>query len=174
VLVVAGSRVKPVDDTVPWVPTAQVPVEGTRVLLGQRDGRVWFAYVVDASYAEGDGWVGIRDLLQHLAGAGVEQAPLVFHAIGLASGCSPRASARAAAGRLEPRLAGHEQECVECHRRQFPRTDPAVIMAITPRRARLAGRGSAARSPGRLAVRSLLDPGRLPGARRDAGGRRTP
>src|SRR4029079_2960538 len=62
VLVVAGSRVKPVDDTVPWVPTAQVPVEGTRVLLGQRDGRVWFAYVVDASYAEGDGWVGIRDL----------------------------------------------------------------------------------------------------------------
>ncbi len=28
-------------------------------------------------------------------------------------------------------MAGHELACVECHRRQFPRTDPAVIMAIT-------------------------------------------
>jgi NAD+ diphosphatase len=28
-------------------------------------------------------------------------------------------------------MAGHELECVECHRRQFPRTDPAVIMAIS-------------------------------------------
>jgi NAD+ diphosphatase len=131
VLVVAGSRVKPVDDTVPWVPTAQVPVEGTRVLLGQRDGRVWFAYVVDASYAEGDGWVGIRDLLPHLAGAGVEQAPLVFHAIGLAEWLFATRHCPRCGGRLEVRMAGHELECVDCHRRQFPRTDPAVIMAIT-------------------------------------------
>ena len=28
-------------------------------------------------------------------------------------------------------MAGHELQCVTCHRRQFPRTDPAVIMAIT-------------------------------------------
>ncbi len=140
VLVVAGSRVRPVDGSVPWVPSCEVPDDGTRVLLGERDGRVWFALVVDAGLAEqdsaegegaGEGWVGIRDLLPHLAGAGVEQAALVFHAIGLAEWHRATRFCPRCGGRLEPRLAGHELECVECHRRQFPRTDPAVIMAVT-------------------------------------------
>jgi NAD+ diphosphatase len=137
VLVVAGNRVRPVDGTVPWVAPgdladlAALAGGGVRVLLGERDGRVWFADVVDASYAVGEGWVGIRDLLPHLAGAGVEQAPLVFHAIGLAEWLFATRFCPRCGGRLEPRLAGHELECVECHRRQFPRTDPAVIMAIT-------------------------------------------
>jgi NAD+ diphosphatase len=131
VLVVAGSRVQPVDGTVPWVSSADVPDGGTRVLLGERADRVWFAYVMDAAYADADGWVGIRDLLPHLAADGVEQAPLVFHAIGLAEWLFATRFCPRCAGRLEPRLAGHELECVECHRRQFPRTDPAVIMAIT-------------------------------------------
>jgi NAD+ diphosphatase len=131
VLVVAGNRVRPVDGTIPWICSAEAPGEGTRVLLGERGGRVWFAELVDASYAEGDGWVGIRDLLPHLAGAGVEQAPLVFHAIGLAEWLLATRFCPRCGGRLESRLAGHELECVECHRRQFPRTDPAVIMAIT-------------------------------------------
>jgi NAD+ diphosphatase len=132
VLVVAGSRVRPVDGTVPWVSASEAPEQGTRVLLGERDGRVWFALVADPGHAgEGEGWVGIRDLLPHLAGAGVEQAPLVFHAIGLAEWLSATRFCPRCGGRLEPRLAGHELECVECHRRQFPRTDPAVIMAVT-------------------------------------------
>jgi NAD+ diphosphatase len=120
------------------VPSTEVPErsEGIRVLLGERDGRVWFALVVDAGHTEqgsgeADGWVGIRDLLPHLAGDGVEQAPLVFHAIGLAEWLHATRFCPRCGGRLEPRLAGHELECVECHRRQFPRTDPAVIMAIT-------------------------------------------
>jgi NAD+ diphosphatase len=131
VLVVAGSRCRSVDGTVPWVSSGVVPDGGTRVLLGERDGAVWFAQVVDASYAEGDGWVGIRDLLPHLAGAGVEQAPMVFHAIGLAEWLFATRFCPRCGGRLEPRMAGHELQCVECRRRQFPRTDPAVIMAIT-------------------------------------------
>jgi NAD+ diphosphatase len=137
VLVVAGSRVRPLDGTVPWVPSTEVPeLDGTRVLLGERDGRVWFALVVDAAPVEQgsgdeDGWVGIRDLLPHLAGDGVEQAPLVFHAIGLAEWLHATRFCPRCGGRLEPQLAGHELECVECHRRQFPRTDPAVIMAVT-------------------------------------------
>jgi len=131
VLVVAGSRVRSLDGTVPWVSGAESPGDGTRVLLGERDGRAWFADVVDPSYAEGEGWVGIRDLLPHLAGAGVEQAPLVFHAIGLAEWLLATRFCPRCGGHLEPRLAGHELECVACHRRQFPRTDPAVIMAIT-------------------------------------------
>jgi NAD+ diphosphatase len=134
VLVVAGSRVRPVDGTVPWVPSTETPEGGTRVLLGEHDGRVWFALVLDADHVDegsAEGWVGIRDLLPHLAGVGVEQAPLVFHAIGLAEWLSATRFCPRCGGRLEPRFAGHELECVECHRRQFPRTDPAVIMAIT-------------------------------------------
>ena len=136
VLVVADSRVRPVEGRVPWVAPTDVPDGGTRVLLGERDGRVWFAQVFDAGHleqkdAEGEGWVGIRALLPHLAGAAVEQAPLVFHAIGLAEWLLATRFCPRCSGRLEPRLAGHELECVECHRRQFPRTDPAVIMAIT-------------------------------------------
>lgn len=131
VLLVAGSRIRPRDGAVPWVTPAEVPAEGTRVLLGERDGRVWFAQIVAPSYAEGDGWVGIRDLLPHLAGAGVDQAPLVFHAIGLAEWLFATRHCPRCGGRLEPRLTGHELECVSCHRRQFPRVDPAVIMAIT-------------------------------------------
>jgi NAD+ diphosphatase len=136
VLVVAGSRVRPLDGTVPWVASTEAPAGGTRVLLGERDDRVWFALVVDAGQvdeggAEGEEWVGIRDLLPHLAGAAVEQAPLVFHAIGLAEWHAATRFCPRCGGPLEPRLAGHELECVDCHRRQFPRTDPAVIMAIT-------------------------------------------
>jgi NAD+ diphosphatase len=131
VLVVAGSRVRPADGAVPWVSSADVPAAGTRVLLGERDGRAWFALVVDPTHAEGEGWVGIRDLLPHLATDAVKQAPLVFHAIGLAEWLFATRFCPRCAGRLEVRLAGHELECVDCHRRQFPRTDPAVIMAIT-------------------------------------------
>jgi NAD+ diphosphatase len=100
------------------------------VLLGERDGRVWFALVVDSSYAEGEGWVGIRDLLPHLAAAGVEQAPLVFHAIGLAEWLHVTRFCRRCGLPLTPVLAGHEVVCENGHR-DFPRTDPAVIMAIT-------------------------------------------
>ena len=81
--------------------------------------------------ADGDDWVGLRGLLPHLAGDAVEQAPLVFHAIGLAEWLFATRHCPRCGGRLEVRMAGHELECVECHRRQFPRTDPAVIMAIT-------------------------------------------
>ena len=135
VLVVAGSRVRPTGGTVPWVASAEVADEltatGTRVLLGEREGRVWFALVVDPSYAEDEAWTGLRGILPLLAGEAVEQAPLVFHAIGLAEWLFATRHCPRCGGRLEPRLAGHELECTECRRRQFPRTDPAVIMAIT-------------------------------------------
>jgi NAD+ diphosphatase len=131
VLVVAGSRVRPVDGAIPWVAPTEAPAEGVRVLLGEREGRVWFALVVDPAYAQGEEWTGLRGLLPHLAGDGVEQAPLVFHAIGLAEWLFATRHCPRCGGRLEPRLAGHELECVECHRRQFPRTDPAVIMSVT-------------------------------------------
>src|SRR5262249_39963833 len=76
------------------------------VLLGEREGRVWFALVVDSPYAEGEGWVGIRELLPHLAADGVEQAPLVFHAIGLAEWLLVMRFCPRCRGRPRPPLAG--------------------------------------------------------------------
>jgi NAD+ diphosphatase len=133
VLVFAGSRVRPAGETVGWVPPAETPEAGLRVLLGERDGRVWFALIIDRAAADGaaEDWVGLRALLPHLAADGVKEAPLVFHAFGLTEWLNATRHCPACGGHLEPRMAGHELECVACHRRQFPRTDPAVIMAIS-------------------------------------------
>ena len=39
VLVVAGTRIRPVDGQVSWVAPGDAPADGTRVLLGEREGR---------------------------------------------------------------------------------------------------------------------------------------
>ena len=138
VLVVAGTRIRPVDGAVRWVPPSDAPYDGRRVLLGERDGRTWFALIVDPADAPGDrgDWVGLRALLPRLAGAddaGVDlsEAPLVFHAIGMAEWHDATRFCPRCGGTLEPRLAGAELVCTACGKAQFPRTDPAVIMAIT-------------------------------------------
>jgi NAD+ diphosphatase len=133
VLVFAGTRVRSADESLRWVPSADAPETGIRVLLGEREGRAWFALIVDPADAEGavEDWVGLRALLPHLAGDAVEQAPLVFHAFGLAEWLHATRHCPRCGGTLEVRMAGHELECTSCHRRQFPRTDPAVIMAIS-------------------------------------------
>ena len=107
--------------------------DGTRVLLGERDGRTWFAVLVDLAEAPGDrgDWVGGRALLPGLAAGRRTEAPLPFHAIGLAERTTRPGSARAAAIPLVSRSAGHELTCPGRGKTQFPRTDPAVIMAVT-------------------------------------------
>jgi NAD+ diphosphatase len=140
VLLVAGGRVRSAGDGVPWGSAADLPDDAVRVLLGERGERAWFAAVVDRSYADArtdddpggttPGWVGLRDLLPHLAGARVDEAPLVFHAIGMAEWLTATRFCPRCGSALTPRLAGHELVCENGHR-HFPRTDPAVIMAIT-------------------------------------------
>ena len=135
VLVVAGTRVRPVDGAVEWVSPASAP-DGLRVLLGERDGRSWFALITPAEGASIDaGWFPLRGLLPRLAGAdtdGVEGAgaPLVFHALGLAEWLFVTRFCPRCGGTLEPRKAGHELTCTQCGKTQFPRTDPAVIMIV--------------------------------------------
>src|SRR4051812_36408281 len=86
VLVVAGTRIRRVDGAIAWVPPAEASYDGRRVLLGERDGRAWFALIVDPDDAPGDGgeWVGLRAVLPQLAGTpggDRSEAPLVLHAI---------------------------------------------------------------------------------------------
>ncbi|MCD4534227.1 NAD(+) diphosphatase [Nocardioides sp. cx-169] len=132
VLVVAGTRVRPRNGTLEWVSPAEAP-EGTRVLLGQRDATTWWAVIADGALAaeEKDAWVPLRGLLPALAGSSTDEAPLVFHALGLAEWLWATRFCPRCGGALEPQAAGHELRCTACGRPQFPRTDPAVIMLIT-------------------------------------------
>ncbi len=127
-LVIGGSRIRPVDGRPDWRPTSEVP-DGTRVLLGEHDGRTWWSVLVEPRRDE-DGWVDLRALLRHLLGEGVREAPLLFHAIGMAEWHRATRFCSRCAGALEAGAAGHELVCTGCGRATFPRTDPAVIMNV--------------------------------------------
>jgi NAD+ diphosphatase len=133
VLVVAGNRLRPVDGAVAWVPAPEAP-DGRLVLLGDPgDGVVRVAVVVDPADAPGEPeeWVPLRSVLGYLAEEDPAQAPLLMHAIGLAEWHHATRFCPRCGGDLVSRAAGHELRCTRCDRAQFPRTDPAVIMAIT-------------------------------------------
>jgi NAD+ diphosphatase len=115
---------------------------GEPVLLGERDGQLWWALltpalgnaVVDeARQAPGskDTWTTLRALI--LTGLDTTSVvmPLLFHAAGLAEWRLVTRFCPSCSGNLKPEAAGHELRCDDCGRVQFPRSDPAVIMAIT-------------------------------------------
>lgn len=131
VLVIAGTRLRPVGGALSWVSPADAP-DGLRVLLGERDGRAWFAVLVEPDRAPGErgDWVGLRAVLQQLADTAAGDAPLVFHAMGLAEWHYATRFCPRCGGPLTAAAAGHELRCGGCGKTQFPRTDPAVIMLI--------------------------------------------
>ncbi len=130
VLVVAGNRLHLVDGDVEWRSPADVP-DGTRVLLGQEDGTTYAACLIDPASAPGsqEEWLPLRAVLPVLADR-PDDAPLLFHAVGLAEWHFANRFCPRCGGPLESVAAGHELRCTACDRRQFPRTDPAVIMAV--------------------------------------------
>lgn len=132
VLVVAGNRLRPVDGAVAWVGPDRAP-DGTLVLLGEADDVVHLAVIVAPGEAAGapEEWVPLRSVLTVLAEHAPHQAPLLMHAIGLAEWHHATRFCPRCGGGLVSRAAGHELRCTQCGRAQFPRTDPAVIMAIT-------------------------------------------
>jgi NAD+ diphosphatase len=138
VLVVSGTQIRPRDGRLDWVSPQDAP-DGVRVLLGEHDGRAWFADVVDAAVAKAarEEWLPLRALLPALSSAvdaeeegRTPEAPLVLHAIGLAEWLFVTRHCPRCGEPLAPRKAGHELACANGHV-QFPRTDPAVIMLIT-------------------------------------------
>lgn len=131
VLLVSGNRLRPgADRGIAWVSPAQAP-DGTRVLLGVRDGVTHFAVLLDPRQAPGakEDWVGLRAFA-----AGFEKdsrdAPLVFHAMGIAEWHWRTRHCPKCGGLLVSRDAGHVLHCEACGTDQFPRTDPAVIMIV--------------------------------------------
>jgi len=120
-----------VDGALEWISPLDAP-DGLRVLLGEHDGRAWFAVVTDAdaSKAAPGEWTPLRGLLPALADDAAAGAPLVFHALGLAEWLWVTRFCPRCGEPLSPRAAGHELACPRGHV-QFPRTDPAVIMLVT-------------------------------------------
>ncbi|UDY24572.1 NAD(+) diphosphatase [Nocardioides sp. Kera G14] len=125
VLVVAGTRIS---SPLTWLSPAEAP-EGRRVLLGERDGRAYFAVIVSRDHAD-DSWLPLRSVLPELVGATDALAPLVFHAIGMAEWLAATRFCPRCGGPLVMQSSGHELACSDGHV-QFPRSDPAVIMLIT-------------------------------------------
>ena len=130
VLVVSGTRIRPVDGRIDWVSPADAPA-GLRVLLGEQDGRAWFAMIVGAETAKAEQaeWTPLRGLLPYLADDALASAPLVFHALGLAEWLFVTRFCPRCGEPLAPAKSGHELVCANGHT-QFPRTDPAVIMVV--------------------------------------------
>ena len=139
VLVVSNGRIAPHSGQIPWLTPADADAlapGAERMLLGHRDGRTRFALLAERGSVVGgtDDWVGLRDLFGLLAAdieAAADEAPWLFHAIGLAEWRRATRFCPRCAGELSSKAAGHELVCDNCGRSQFPRTDPAVIMAIT-------------------------------------------
>lgn len=126
VLVVAGTRVQLIDGAYTWSSPAEAP-EGTRVLLGERDGVVHFAVIIDSSSAGSD-WVPLRGLV---LAVDEDEAALVVHAIGIAEWIWATRHCIRCGGTYEVLHLGHVLHCTDCGRQEFPRTDPAVIMVVT-------------------------------------------
>ncbi|WP_017934884.1 NAD(+) diphosphatase [Nocardioides sp. Iso805N] len=125
VVVLAGTRIRPVDGAIEWLSPAQAP-GGARLMLGVRDGIAHFA-VVTTELAATDAWLPLRSLLSFLT---QEEAPLILHAVGLAEWMSATRFCARCGLPLDPVKEGHELVCGHGHT-TFPRTDPAVIMLIT-------------------------------------------
>lgn len=166
VLVVAGTRLRPVMGRISWVSPQEAP-NGLRVLLGERAGVQHFAVVLDPADAPGsrEEWVVLRSVVQSLAVEDLIDAPLVLHAIGMAEWHGSTKHCPRCGAALESRQAGHVLRCSGCGRDQFPRSDPAVIMVVTdgepgsPQERALLGR-SPAWPPGRFStLAGFVEPG---------------
>ncbi|WGL51452.1 NAD(+) diphosphatase [Nocardioides sp. BP30] len=125
VIVMAGTRIRPVDGAIAWVSPAEAPA-GARLMLGIRDGVAHFAVVTPEQSAT-DAWLPLRSLLPDLS---AEEAPLILHAVGLAEWLRATRFCARCGLPLDPVKEGHELLCGNGHT-TFPRTDPAVIMLIT-------------------------------------------
>ena len=135
VVVVREGRVRVVDSALLRVPPAAV-VEATWALLGRdADGSVLLLAAAppetDALDAAPDEiWLGLRDLGGRIDG---RESELLISAIALAGWLRDAPFCPTCGGGTELRQGGWSRRCLVCGREHFPRTDPAVIVAVESR-----------------------------------------
>lgn len=135
VIVVRDGRVRVVDSALLRVPADAVG-DATWALLGRdQDGTV---LLLAAAPPENDAldtapdeiWLGLRDLGGRIDRA---ESELLVEAIAVAGWLRDAAFCPTCGGGTELRNAGWSRRCLVCGREHFPRTDPAVIVAVESR-----------------------------------------
>jgi NAD+ diphosphatase len=97
-----------------------------RFFLGlDDDGTAYYAVVLDA--ADGGTYRGLRQIGALL---GDRDAGLVVHAVSLANWHATHTHCPRCGAPTRPEAAGHLRRCVVDESEHYPRTDPAVIMAV--------------------------------------------
>jgi len=136
VVAVRDGRVRVVGDEQPAllrVPVAEVDPRATWALLGRSPGG---AATLLAALPPEEGsvdavpderWLGLRDVGGRLSGP---ESELVVEALALAGWLRDAPFCSACGGGTELRQAGWSRRCLQCGREHFPRTDPAVIVAV--------------------------------------------
>lgn len=134
-IVVREGRVRVVDSALLRV-TPQAVVEATWALLGRdADGTVLLLAAAPPETealdtAPDEVWLGLRDLGGRIDG---QESELLTGAIALAGWLRDAPFCPTCGGGTELRNAGWSRRCLVCGREHFPRTDPAVIVAVESR-----------------------------------------
>lgn len=144
-LVMIGGRARVVDGTLVLLALAEVPDGGTKVYLGS-DGNaeiVLHAFhnapestsgAVGTHATHPSEWLGLRDVA---AGLGARDAGLFVEAVAITNWTHSMKFCPACGGELVVRDSGWVKYCPAEDKSHFPRTDPAVIVAITDAEDRL-------------------------------------
>lgn len=138
-LVLVGGRARVLDGALVLVEQAGLPAGGTEIYLGF-DGTseiVLRAFRGAPAAADGPGipgssnpeqWLGLRDVA---AGLGARDAGLFVEAVSIANWNHAVNFCPRCGGKLDLRASGWVKHCPAEDLEHFPRTDPAVIVAIT-------------------------------------------
>jgi NAD+ diphosphatase len=155
VLVVSEGRAFVIDEPDPVVPGAIRPrlvtlpsydaPEGDRYLLGRDEsGYTYFAVPAETLPGRMDGDARPASLREVGVQLSDRDAGLLTHAIALEHWHRSHRFCPRCGHPTEVAAAGHIRRCANCGTEHYPRTDPAVIMAVTdPDERLLLGRGSA-------------------------------
>lgn len=139
VMVFGGEHVATADGPVlRWLPADQAP-DGEWILLGDQDGVTHAAVLVDRVPRELEP-VSVRVLAPLIEPAHLS---LAIHAVAMGRWLQSTPFCPRCGGATQIRAAGHVRHCEQCGVDHFPRTDPAVIMAITHKDRLLLARNAA-------------------------------
>jgi NAD+ diphosphatase len=124
----ATVAVTPDGDALALLAPAAAPA-GERFFLGaDPDGVAFFAVVLAAAPADGPRFAGVREVGTLLS---ERDAGLMVHAVGLAGWHRTHRYCGRCGQPTVTGAAGHVRTCTGCGAEHYPRTDPAVIMAVT-------------------------------------------
>ncbi|MET0978428.1 MAG: NAD(+) diphosphatase [Paeniglutamicibacter terrestris] len=138
-LVMIGGRARVLDGELVLMPAADLPEGGTEIYLGfdgsteivlhsfEQTPAAWAAPGSSDELRPGQ-WLGLRDVA---AGLGARDAGLFVEAVAIANWNHATNFCAGCGGPLTLRASGWVKFCAAEGREHFPRTDPAIIVAIT-------------------------------------------